>query len=40
MVGAMHYGSGIFSAALVGWLSDGTPKGMALVMSVAGGAVW
>ncbi|WP_201019849.1 Bcr/CflA family multidrug efflux MFS transporter [Pseudomonas cichorii] len=36
LVGAMHYGSGIFSAALVSWLSDGTPRGMALVMGVAG----
>ncbi len=36
LVGAMHYGSGIFSAALVSWLSDGTPKGMALVMGLAG----
>jgi DHA1 family bicyclomycin/chloramphenicol resistance-like MFS transporter len=36
LLGAMHYGSGIFSAALVSWLSDGTPKGMALVMGGAG----
>ncbi|WP_193040677.1 MULTISPECIES: Bcr/CflA family multidrug efflux MFS transporter [unclassified Pseudomonas] len=36
LVGAMHYGSGIFSAALVSWLADGTPKGMALVMGGAG----
>jgi DHA1 family bicyclomycin/chloramphenicol resistance-like MFS transporter len=35
LLGAMHYGSGIFSAALVSWLSDGTPKGMALVMGGA-----
>lgn len=36
LVGAMHYGSGIFSAALVSWLADGTPTGMALVMGGAG----
>jgi DHA1 family bicyclomycin/chloramphenicol resistance-like MFS transporter len=36
LLGAMHYGSGIFSAALVSWLSDGTPRGMALVMGGAG----
>jgi DHA1 family bicyclomycin/chloramphenicol resistance-like MFS transporter len=36
LVGAMHYGSGILSAALVSWLADGTPKGMALVMGGAG----
>jgi DHA1 family bicyclomycin/chloramphenicol resistance-like MFS transporter len=36
LLGAMHYGSGIFSAALVSWLADGTPKGMALVMGGAG----
>lgn len=36
LIGAMHYGSGIFSAALVSWLSDGTPRAMALVMGGAG----
>ncbi len=36
LIGAMHYGSGIFSAALVSWLSDGTPRAMALVMGAAG----
>lgn len=36
LVGGMHYGSGIFSAALVSWLADGTLKGMALVMGGAG----
>lgn len=36
LVGALHYGSGIFSAALVSWLADGTPKGMALVMGAGG----
>ncbi|MHA6181689.1 Bcr/CflA family efflux MFS transporter [Pseudomonas mohnii] len=36
LLGAMHYGSGIISAALVSWLSGGTPRGMALVMGLAG----
>ncbi|MFH0022942.1 Bcr/CflA family multidrug efflux MFS transporter [Pseudomonas fluorescens] len=36
LIGAMHYGSGIFSAALVGWCSDGTPWTMAWVMGGAG----
>lgn len=35
LIGAMHYGSGIFSAALVGWCSDGTPWAMAWVMGAA-----
>lgn len=36
LIGAMHYGSGILSAALVSWLSDGTPRAMAFVMGAAG----
>jgi DHA1 family bicyclomycin/chloramphenicol resistance-like MFS transporter len=36
MLGAMHYGSGILSAAMVGWFSDGTPWTMAWVMGLAG----
>lgn len=36
LIGAMHYGSGIFSAALVGWFADGTPWTMAWVMAGAG----
>lgn len=36
LVGAMHYGSGILSAALVAWLSDGTPWTMAWIMGLGG----
>jgi DHA1 family bicyclomycin/chloramphenicol resistance-like MFS transporter len=36
LIGAMHYGSGILTAALVGWFSDGTPWTMAWIMGVAG----
>ncbi len=36
VVGAMHYGSGILSAAMVGWFSDGTPWTMAWIMGAAG----
>ncbi|MBN5019676.1 MULTISPECIES: multidrug effflux MFS transporter [Stenotrophomonas] len=35
LLGALHYGSGIFSAALVGWFSDGTPAAMAIIMGAA-----
>lgn len=36
LVGAMHYGSGILSAAMVGWFADGTPWTMAWIMGVCG----
>jgi DHA1 family bicyclomycin/chloramphenicol resistance-like MFS transporter len=36
LIGAMHYGSGILSAALVGWCADGTPWTMAWIMGGAG----
>jgi DHA1 family bicyclomycin/chloramphenicol resistance-like MFS transporter len=36
LLGAMHYGSGILSAALLGWFSDGTPWAMAWIMGVTG----
>lgn len=36
LVGAMQYGTGIFSSALVGALADGTPWPMGLVIGVAG----
>lgn len=36
LVGAMHYGSGILSAAMVGWFADGTPWAMAWIMGAAG----
>ncbi len=35
-VGAFHYGSGIFSAALVGWLADGTAAPMAAILAAGG----
>ncbi|TCL71797.1 multidrug effflux MFS transporter [Rhizobium sp. BK251] len=36
LVGAMHYGSGIFGSALVGAFADGTPWPMACVIAIAG----
>lgn len=36
LLGAMHYGSGILSAAMVSWFSDGTPWTMAWIMAAAG----
>ena len=36
LLGAMHYGSGILSAAMLGWFSDGTPWAMAWIMGLAG----
>ncbi|WBI81547.1 Bcr/CflA family multidrug efflux MFS transporter [Pseudomonas aeruginosa] len=36
MLGAMHYGSGILSAALVGWLADGTPWTMGWIIGLCG----
>ncbi len=36
LVGAIHYGSGIFGSALVGAFSDGTPWPMGWVIAVAG----
>ncbi|WP_082073206.1 Bcr/CflA family multidrug efflux MFS transporter [Pseudomonas sp. LFM046] len=36
LIGAMHYGSGILSAAMVGWLSDGTPWTMSWIIAVSG----
>jgi MFS transporter, DHA1 family, multidrug resistance protein len=36
LLGAMHYGSGILSAAMVGWFADGTPWTMAWIMGLAG----
>lgn len=37
-VGAIQFGSGIFGSALVGWLADGTPRPMGLVIAVLGAA--
>lgn len=36
LLGAMHYGSGILTAAMVGWFADGTPWTMAWIMCLAG----
>jgi len=35
LVGAMHYGSGILSAAFVGWFADGTPWTMGWVIGLS-----
>jgi len=36
LLGAIHYGSGILTAAMVSWFSDGTPWTMAWIMAAAG----
>lgn len=36
LIGAMHYGSGILTAAMVGWFADGTAWPMAWLMGVCG----
>ena len=36
LVGAIHFGSGVFSTALVGSLADGTPGPMAWIIGAAG----
>ncbi|MCK8783337.1 Bcr/CflA family multidrug efflux MFS transporter [Roseomonas sp. NAR14] len=36
LVGATHYGSGVFSAAALGWFADGTPWTMAWMIAVLG----
>jgi DHA1 family bicyclomycin/chloramphenicol resistance-like MFS transporter len=36
LVGAIHYGSGIFAAALVGAFADGTPWPMGWVIALGG----
>ena len=36
LVGAMHYGSGVLSAAMLGWFSDGTPWPMGWIVAAAG----
>jgi DHA1 family bicyclomycin/chloramphenicol resistance-like MFS transporter len=36
LVGAMHYGSGVLSAAMLGWFADGTPAPMGLIVGGAG----
>lgn len=36
LIGAMHYGSGVISAAILGLLTDGTPWTMGVIVAVAG----
>ena len=36
LVGAMHYGTGVFTAAMVGWFADGTPWTMGWIIGVGG----
>ena len=36
LVGAMHYGSGVLSAAMLGWFADGTPWPMGAIVGAAG----
>ncbi len=36
LVGATHYGSGIFTAAMVGWFADGTPWTMGWIIALCG----
>lgn len=36
LLGAMHYGSGILTAAMLGWFSDRTPWTMAWIMGLTG----
>lgn len=36
LVGAVHYGSGVFSGAMLGWFADGTPWTMGWIIGAAG----
>jgi DHA1 family bicyclomycin/chloramphenicol resistance-like MFS transporter len=36
LVGAMHYGTGILTAAMIGWFADGTPWTMGWIIALAG----
>ena len=36
LVGAMHYGTGILTAAMVGWFADGTPWTMGWIVGIGG----
>jgi MFS transporter, DHA1 family, multidrug resistance protein len=36
LVGAMHYGSGVLGAAMVGWFADGTPWTMGWIVGLGG----
>jgi DHA1 family bicyclomycin/chloramphenicol resistance-like MFS transporter len=36
LVGALHYGAGVFTPALVGWFADGTPAPMGGIIALGG----
>ncbi|MBF9232164.1 Bcr/CflA family multidrug efflux MFS transporter [Microvirga sp. BT350] len=36
LVGAMHYGTGVLSAAMIGWFADGTPWAMGWIVGLGG----
>ena len=36
LVGAMHYGTGVLSAAMLGWFADGTPWTMGWIVGLGG----
>jgi len=36
LVGAMHYGTGVLTAAMVGWFADGTPWPMGWIIALGG----
>jgi DHA1 family bicyclomycin/chloramphenicol resistance-like MFS transporter len=36
LVGAMHYGAGVLSAAMLGWFADGTPWPMGWIIGASG----
>ena len=36
LIGALQYGAGVISAALIGVLNDGTPKVLASMLAIAG----
>jgi DHA1 family bicyclomycin/chloramphenicol resistance-like MFS transporter len=36
LIGAMHYGSGVISAAILSFFADGTPWAMSAIIAVAG----
>jgi DHA1 family bicyclomycin/chloramphenicol resistance-like MFS transporter len=36
LVGALHYGAGVFSAAMLGWFADGTPWPMGWIIAASG----
>jgi DHA1 family bicyclomycin/chloramphenicol resistance-like MFS transporter len=40
LVGALHYGTGVLGAAMVGWFSDGTPWPMGWIIGAFGIGSW